>query len=133
MNIQRLKFAQARGARIQWHNPTTYRVGTDIQWHAAMPNHFLPHYRHLDLRIHPEDAHLEYGPISKGLIDWALYSYDTQDHPEIDAAEAYFNWRLIIEGVPDPRFVCPGFAPFSVEDWGMFKLFMAELLADEGL
>lgn len=121
MNLQRLKFAQARGARIQI-------LDIDKRWCWIFAR-FDDGDR--EYRIRPGDEHLQYGPISQGLIDWALYGYDTENHPEIDAAEAYFNWRLVIEGLQDPRhWPIPR---VSVEDWAMFRLFMAELLADEGL
>ena len=127
-------FAQARGARIQFdYKALGYRGSDAADWwrDVELPMHQerIPHYR-----IHPEDAHLQYGPISQALIDWALYGYDTDNHPEIDAAEAYFNWRLIIDGLPDPRLSFGDYGPrVTPDEWGMFRLFMAEMLADEGL
>jgi hypothetical protein len=124
--VKRMKFADARGARIQW-------LTASDEWEDYIEEPYWIDADEDDHRIHPDDAHLEYGPISQALIDWTLYGYDTINHPEIDAAEGYFNWRLVIEKLPDPRLVALLGKTTTPDEWGMFRLFMAELLADEGL
>lgn len=124
MNIQRLKFAWARGARIQYNSG--YKVdetGRDVYggdgWsYVAGVNH-AEGREHL-FRIHPDDAHLEYGPVSTALRDMALYT----DSIELDEITEMFR-----------EFAGPDYwmgTAFVVES-DMARLFFAEMLADEGL
>lgn len=120
MNLQRLKFAWARGARIEIH------VAANT-WSHMSGESFLnlggtPDYRY---RIHPDDAHLEYGPLSSALRDMAtLDCADTSNLHHL-AARVYlgellpYSWQLSAE---NDRTVL-----------GMFALLLAEQLADEGL
>lgn len=114
-NLKRLKFAYARGARIQCNS------GQGLaDWHtmSSAPSW----YAQLDYRIHPDDAHLEYGPVSTAFRDMALYT-DSVDLPEIvelfmDLAGS--SWPLEAD-THDPMLI----------EWT--RLFFAEWLADEGL
>lgn len=117
MSLQRLKFAWARGARIQsqWHNGNPQSAWLDT-----------PHVTE-DCRIHPDDAHLEYGPLSKGLIEDVIYD-DTPREPLAQAAiyaciGLYGEecWPELLVNEPDG----------IVREF--YWLFIAELLADEGL
>lgn len=112
MNIQRLKFAYARGARIEVQfstHPWSPLIGDTI--HNAV--RFNP------LRIHPDDAHLEYGPISSAMQDIVLYPSQTEWSPYKEMALVYID-----------EYAGQG---YSDETWAMCGLFLAEYLADEGL
>ena len=90
---RRQMFAAARGARIQIFVSET--------------------------RIHPEDAHLQYGPISTALREMSeqfVYSSRWEDRLAITAANEF---QFYIGGVRD--------------DYSLFYLFLAEFLADEGM
>ena len=112
--MSRLLFAAARGARIQreiellsgkfhWEN-----VG--IRWGLDDA-----------LRIHPDDAHLAYGPISTALRDFAAgYARRPND-------DTY--WRIARNHYT--REVGAGF--YTLHDRSLFLLILAESLADEGL
>lgn len=115
MNIQRLKFARARGARIQFE--------FDDKWNNISTPGFYPGCRY---RVHPNDEHLQYGPISAAFRDLALFT-DAAELPEI--AEIFMglvskNWQLNI-----------GLGPVDTDDLtcDFARLFVAEYLADEGL
>ena len=91
----RQNFAAARGARIQ-----IFVAGT---------------------RIHPDDTHLQYGPISTELREmaaddsWNPNSYRVLAVAAANAFKEYFDSR---QGEPD---------------YPLFYLFLAEFLADSGL
>lgn len=121
MNIQRLKFAYARGARIQcsWEDSDWYLVAYP-EWRNA----------HTVFRIHPDDAHLEYGPLSSELRRRAIEGdFSEVQIDYFDGVAKYPLW----EGL---------WAHFVFGDeirWArseltrMHFLFVAEMLADEGL
>jgi len=119
MNIQRLKFSLARGARIQVHTP-----GGAREWETIVYPYFSLGQRiGREYRVHPKDEHLQYGPVSTAFRDMALYT-DSADLPEItelfmDLAGS--NWLL---GGAD-------YDDAMLSDWT--RLFFAEWLADEGL
>lgn len=120
MNIQRLKFAAARGARIQWCVPGApaeyYR-----EWHDAPQTAAFDCVEGCEYRIHPEDEHLQYGPVSTAFRDMALFtdSSDLDEVTEMFMDLAGSNWVL-------------GGAGTNIEvDFA--RLFFAEMLADEGL
>jgi hypothetical protein len=91
----RQNFAAARGARIQIFVAET--------------------------RIHPDDAHLQYGPISTELREmaaddsWKPNSYRVLAAAAANEFKKYFDSR---QGEPD---------------YPLFYLFLAEFLADEGM
>ena len=112
--MSRLLHAAARGARIQgrWVDDTP-------QWHTVRKVYLvedLPYQR-----IHPEDAHLAYGPISTELRAMAeQYVWSTRWENQLANGAAneftiYFDSRT---GEPD---------------YPLFYLFLAEFLADSGL
>ena len=123
-DIRRLKFAWARGARIQnnvcCHPDTWWRHVTNPAWHGTF-------------RIYPDDERFEYGPLSTAMLEIAvsetLIVGSEETTPlqwaanELAEAEAYSFF--------DPE----GFRRHdgSPEVLRFFKLFLAEYLADEGL
>lgn len=114
-NIQRLKFAQARGAKIE-----LLRV-SGVWSLIPRPKLNLPASSY---RIHRDDAHLEYGPISTELREIALYD-EGKFTTERDCAWAFLKAEL-------PR----NFIALNDDDADLasfLALFVAELLADEGL
>ena len=108
--MSRLLHAAARGARIQYRSPVEHK------WKA---NFFLPNCLNDSLyRIHPEDAHLEYGPISTALLKLAE---DDSWNPSKE--------RSLAIAVARQFQVYFGDEP----DYPLFYLFLAEFLADEGM
>jgi hypothetical protein len=110
--MSRLLFAAARGARIGWQTLSG-------QWCAA--------FNLLDVqseggrvayRIHPDDEHLQYGPISTALREMAEdYSWNPSwEHRVAHAAADDFAVKF--HGEPD---------------YPLFYLILAEALADEGM
>ena len=106
--MSRLLFAAARGARIQ----------ADYQgvWSGVSGIHLgkTPH----DFRIHPDDAHLQYGPISTALREIAF----TDDCAAVDLP--YIEVALLRE---------EGHYHSTQEQFCVFLLILAEFLADEGM
>lgn len=112
MNIQRLKFAWARGARIQvFFNDDPY------WWDDSHPTFQGKNHKY---RIHPDDVHLEYGPLSKAM----------RERPQFHECDRV---GLVAFAVALELFSEGNTYSGSAEEWGMFYLFAAELLADEGL
>lgn len=111
--MSRLLFAAARGARIQ----SRWVKGT--QWQTTGQFVFVDGMRYY--RVHPDDAHLAYGPISTALREMAEnFKYDSSwEHFLANGAAneftEYFSYR---DGEPD---------------YPLFYLFLAEALADEGM
>ena len=89
----RQNFAAARGARIQIFVAET--------------------------RIHPDDAHLQYGPISTALREMAADDSWNPSLYRVLAISAATAFRVYFGGVR--------------EDYPLFYLFLAEFLADEGM
>ena len=109
--MSRILFAAARGARIQgrWVDDTP-------QWHTVRKVYLvedLPYQR-----IHPEDAHLEYGPISTALLKLAEDdSWNPSEERSLAIAVAR-QFQVYFGDEPD---------------YPLFYLFLAEFLADEGM
>lgn len=128
MNIQRLKHAYARGARIIKTNLNgrviyEYTAGDD----SPGPMWAVAHGFRLSLN--PFDEHLEYGPVSTALRDMALFTNEGEldEFTEMFMDQAGSNW-----------FLGPGsWTDTSQKRYNLqcdfCRLFMAELLADEGL
>jgi hypothetical protein len=110
--MSRLLHAAARGARIQYRSPV------DHKWKA---NFFLPNFLNDSLyRIHPDDEHLQYGPISTALREMAEdYSWNPRDAEE--RALALVVARQFQACLDDET------------DFELFYLILAEFLADEGM
>ena len=115
--MSRLLHAAARGARIEcWLLPQK-------KWIPAIAVRVADGL-HIDYRIHPDDAHLQYGPISTALRERAGDSRPPREDFMYD--------------------VMAGIMPNHIEgDWAaryenflhrsLFLLILAEALADEGL
>jgi hypothetical protein len=109
--MSRLLHAAARGARIQgrWIDDTP-------QWHTVRKVYLvedLPYQR-----IHPEDAHLAYGPLSTALREIGLTG--TCDDVDIPYVKPALLWE-------------DGFWESTEEQRRVFCLILAEALADSGL
>lgn len=111
--MSRLLFAAARGSRIEaeWKGV----------WSGVAGIHFVPEFNY---RIHPDDEHLQYGPISTALRERAGDSRPPREDFMYD--------------------VMAGIVPNHIEgDWAaryenflhrsLFLLILAEALADSGL
>ena len=95
--MSRLLFAAARGARIEWMNGS---------WQP------MPYY------IHPDDEHLQYGPISTALLKLAEDdSWNPSEERSLAIAVAR-QFQVYFGDEPD---------------YPLFYLFLAEFLADEGM
>jgi hypothetical protein len=105
--MSRLLHAAARGARIEaeWKGV----------WSGVAGIHFVPKFNY---RIHPDDEHLAYGPISTALRDVAMTG-DCGDYE-----------------IPYCRFVIEKediYSESTEDERSMFLLILAEALADEGM
>lgn len=116
---RRLKFAFARSARIQRRTPPFVRK---VLW-ADVP--YPQFFSEVGYRIHPDDAHLEYGPLSSALRNSVLCPDKLTLYPTLIAAMVFVRASI------------PNYWIALDEDDGivlnMLKLFLAEALADEGL
>ena len=105
--MSRILFAAARGARIQ----VMYRKG----WIPAVAVRTDDMYKY---RIHPDDAYLQYGPISTAL---RMLAEDDSWNPSEERALALAVARQFqVYFVDEP-------------DFELFYLILAEYLADEGM
>ena len=112
--MSRLLHAAARGARIQ------SRWRDDYAWQITGQFVFVDWMRHY--RIHPEDEHLQYGPISTALREMAednLWN-PSWEHYAAHALEDRFSLFDRHDGLDEP-------------DYPLFYLILAEALADEGM
>ncbi len=111
MNLQRLKFAYARGARIECQ-------GYDTHWYGAKAPAWNSRYCY---RIHPDDAHLEYGELSTALRERTAMQYTART-----VAKTLF---LMVDEIGSVDF-------FEFGNWFLSDLWddiCAEALADEGM
>ena len=106
--MSRLLHAAARGARIQ----VMYQRG----WIPAVVVRTDDIYKY---RIHPNDAHLAYGPISTALREMAADDSWKPGSYRVLAVAAANAFQVYLGGVR--------------EDYPLFYLFLAEFLADEGM
>jgi len=121
MNLQRLKFAWARGARIEIYQPSK------DAWHAySKPGAISLDYIsvRIELRTHPDDEHLAYGPLSSALRELAIDPMGEPAGYNARDAARLFEQQIWYEA--DAR-------SSTVDEYRMFRLFVAEYLADEGL
>ena len=112
--MSRLLHAAARGAKMQ-----TKWVDSGAQWQTTGQLVLVDDMRYY--RIHPDDAHLQYGPISTALRDMAeddgTWRTDLRwniAHIVANEFNDYYDWQC------EP-------------DYPLFYLFLAEFLADEGM
>jgi hypothetical protein len=108
--MSRLLHAAARGARIQvrWYD--------SLQWQTSAQLVFIDTMRHY--RIHPDDEHLQYGPISTALRDIAI----TGDCEDADVPYCRVEFERE-----------DGYWSSTEEQRIVFLLILAEALADEGM
>ena len=122
--MSRLLFAAARGARTQ----ALMDVQSTCQCMVcgATTSYGSETRADLDrnslLVVHPEDAHLAYGPISTALRERAEWGGETE------AGIPYIHGFFDFTGNEDSEFVLGGEFNRS-----LFLLILAEALADEGL
>lgn len=111
----RLLHAAARGARIQsqYHNWTT----GGLEWREADLNKLY------GSRIHPDDEHLSYGPISTELRKEAEFPPSKM----LFFRGHLFYYISIYKGLYDSH------QEMSTLEQQLFLLILAETLADEGL
>ena len=112
--MSRLLHAAARGARIQsqWRD--------NYEWQTNNQFVFIDTMRHY--RIHPNDAHLQYGPISTALREMTL-----------DATLCKYSWEWTLASSATCEFAAGIDAATLATDYDLYYLFLAEFLADEGL
>ena len=110
--MSRLLHAAARGARIGWEH--------DGEWYSAMSMCIGPSKAD-NGTIHPDDAHLQYGPISTALREMAETCTHSSSWAGFLATSAANEYTMFF----DSRFGEP--------DYPLFYLILAEALADEGM
>ena len=105
--MTRLLFAAARGARIEaeWKGI----------WSGVAGIHLVPKFNY---RIHPDDAHLQYGPISTELRKMA-------EDSSWNSSWGRYIARAFADEFSDI------FGPAT--NYPLFYLILAEALADEGM
>ena len=109
--MSRLLHAAARGARIE--------VRYEKYWSSALAVRVIDDL--LNYRIHPDDEHLQYGPISTALREMAencKYNSSWEHFLANAAANEFTEFFDSRRGEPD---------------YPLFYLFLAEALADEGM
>ena len=110
--MSRLLFAAARGARIGWQTFSG-------KWNPALSLTYVQSEFGQDAyRIHPDDAHLQYGPVSTALREMAAdNSWNPSEERSLAIAVAR-QFQVYFGDEPD---------------YPLFYLFLAEALADEGM
>ena len=113
--MSRLLHAAARGARIQ------LKVNPNVPW-SAVHSGFIPIFESVHYRIHPDDEHLQYGPISTALRELAMQGLVLEVKTDWEFMARYYFTDIAWEK-----------APHDVEHRSLFLLVLAEALADSGL
>ena len=109
--MSRLLHAAARGARIGWQTFSG-------KWHPAWSlTGVQSEFGQDAYRIHPDDEHLQYGPISTALRNYVL---------GLPLVETCLFSKLLLHADGDLN-TLPPFNRY------IFLLLMAEALADEGM
>ena len=109
--MSRLLHAAARGAKMQ-----TKWVDSGAQWQTTGQLVLVDDMRYY--RIHPDDAHLQYGPVSTALREMAEYYSWNPSWEHRVAHAAADDFAVKFHGEPD---------------YPLFYLILAEALADEGM
>ena len=117
--MSRLLHACARGARVQ-----TKWVDSGDSWQATGQFVFIDSMRYY--RIHPNDAHLQYGPISTALREMSKQP-KTIDHKGVNLPHFGFTIFASSESELLEVLRCNGLTH------SLFLLILAEALADEGM
>ena len=109
--MSRLLHAAARGARIGF--------ALSGKWYSALSlTHLQSEFGQDAYRIHPDDEHLQYGPISTALLKLAEDdSWNPSEERSLAIAVAR-QFQVYFGDEPD---------------YPLFYLFLAEFLADSGL
>ena len=115
--MSRLLFAAARGARIQ--ATLAGQWSTSPLYEALRPSY------NENRRIHPDDEHLQYGPISTAVLEVEMRELMSSQFPAV-AVHAAIACGLDSEWVVTWR-------TQGVGDRATALLVLAEALADEGL
>lgn len=109
--MSRLLFAAARGARIE--------VRYEKYWSLALSVRVIDDL--FNYRIHPDDAHLQYGPISTALRELAEdFKYNS-------------SWEHFLANAAANEFTEFFDSRTGEPDYPLFYLILAEFLADEGM
>lgn len=117
--MSRLLHAAARGARVQrQHFTATYWEPSRLVWAVE------PQDCDYDYRIHPDDEHLQYGPISSALREDAEVSPAYYFDPRISEETCFAIGTHRVSGLYDMA------DPMTRS---LFLLILAEALADGGL
>lgn len=112
--MSRLLFAAARGAKIQ-----TKWVDSGDSWQTTGQILLVDDMRYY--RIHPNDEHLQYGPISTALREMA----------ENDSWRS--GWKRYLAHAAVNEFTEHFDSRRGTPNYSLFYLFLAEFLADEGM
>ena len=111
--MSRLLHAAARGARIEafpWRK----------KWITLTHISIVPN-KHA-YRIHPDDEHLQYGPISTALREMTF-----------DTTLCKYSWEWSLASSATCEFASGIDASTLAADYDLYYLFLAEFLADEGM
>jgi hypothetical protein len=120
--MSRLLHAAARGARIQTYGSEYREYGDSHSW-AEITRISLEEFDHNYYRIHPEDVHLQYGPVSTALREMA-------EDPALWTSKC---WKWSIASSAANEFTIYFDSRTGEPDYPLFYLFLAEFLADEGI
>jgi len=113
--VSRLLFAAARGARIQWQDsPGRWWDTIDYDLGAFTEGRY---------RIHPDDVHMQYGPISTALR-WEAEHFRDKHY----LMQQYTSAAIVANAIGSDWDM-----PMADKDVVMYLLILAEALADEGL
>ena len=115
--MSRLLHAAARGARIGWKTLSG-------KWHPALSLTCMQSDFGRDAyRIHPDDAHLQYGPISTALREMAKHN----------RSDIRPSWEQGLSNFAANEFTQYFDSRQGEPDYPLFYLILAEFLADEGM
>ena len=112
--MSRLLHAAARGARIGWQTLSGKWVSADSLTYVQSEGGQVVY------RIHPDDAHLQYGPISTALREIA-------EDPKYNS-----SWEHFLANIAANEFTMFFDSRHGEPDYPLFYLILAEALADEG-
>jgi hypothetical protein len=118
--MSRLLFAAARGARIQVLGKNIHEFWWNTQDFSKRHSH--------DYRIHPDDAHLQYGPISTSVRLMAETPWIT-GYPDNMLLPPHLGFNVCC----DTKEQQLEYAMSSGNVKALFLLILSEALADEGL
>ena len=109
--MSRLLHAAARGARIETRYPD--------KWITVVAVRTVDDF--YSYRIHPDDAHLAYGPISTALREMA------------ETCTRSSSWAGFLASFAANEYTMYFDSRFGEPDYPLYYLILAEFLADEGM